>query len=76
MFLFFCSRDDFANERLQALTEDRERLYRCRTIKNCTACCPKSLSPANAINKMKIRHLSDKPVEHLEAEPEPRFGQA
>ncbi|XP_009759365.1 succinate dehydrogenase [ubiquinone] iron-sulfur subunit 3, mitochondrial [Nicotiana sylvestris] len=70
------SRDDFANERLQAITENQGRLYRCRTIKNCAACCPKSLSPANAINKMKIRHLSDKPVEHLEAEPEPRFGQA
>ncbi|KAI3903074.1 hypothetical protein MKW92_012131 [Papaver armeniacum] len=31
----------------------RWKLYRCRTIKNCTACCPKSLNPASAINKMK-----------------------
>ncbi|KAG5611573.1 hypothetical protein H5410_022854 [Solanum commersonii] len=44
--------------------------------KNCTACCPKSLNPANAINKMKTIHLTEKPIEDLEAEPEPRFGQA
>ncbi|KAJ8557287.1 hypothetical protein K7X08_002912 [Anisodus acutangulus] len=70
------SRDEFANERLQGITEDKGRLYRCRTIRNCTACCPKSLNPANAINKMKTMHLIDRPVEDLEAEPEPRFGQA
>ncbi|MCE0482297.1 Succinate dehydrogenase [Datura stramonium] len=70
------SRDEFADERLQALTEDQGRLYRCRTIRNCTACCPKSLNPANAINKMKTSHLIERPVEDLEAEPEPRFGQA
>ncbi|KAI3933972.1 hypothetical protein MKW92_012074 [Papaver armeniacum] len=48
------SRDDFTEEeRLQALTENEEKLYRCRTTKNCTACCPKSLNYASAINKMK-----------------------
>ncbi|CAH9088814.1 unnamed protein product [Cuscuta epithymum] len=52
------SRDDFGDERLQALTEDQKRLYRCRTIKNCMACCPKSLNPANAIHKMKAAHLT------------------
>ncbi|KAK3043003.1 hypothetical protein RJ639_000980, partial [Escallonia herrerae] len=52
------SRDDFAEERLRALTEDHKCLYRCRTILNCTATCPKSLNPANAINKMKARHLT------------------
>ncbi|XP_041009298.1 succinate dehydrogenase [ubiquinone] iron-sulfur subunit 3, mitochondrial [Juglans microcarpa x Juglans regia] len=57
------SRDDFADERLQALTEDEKRLYRCRTIKNCTATCPKSLNPADAIHKMKSRHLLSLPVE-------------
>ncbi|KAM3322304.1 succinate dehydrogenase [Capsicum chacoense] len=70
------SRDEFADERLQALAEDQRRLYRCRTIRNCTACCPKSLNPANAINKMKTRHLTERTREDLEAEPEPRFGQA
>ncbi|KAJ0975073.1 hypothetical protein J5N97_017038 [Dioscorea zingiberensis] len=50
------SRDDFEKERLQALTEDEKKLYRCRTIKNCTATCPKSLDPARAINAMRIRH--------------------
>ncbi|WOK92164.1 hypothetical protein Cni_G00855 [Canna indica] len=42
------SRDDFTEERIQALTEDEEKMYRCRTIKNCTATCPKSLDPARA----------------------------
>lgn len=42
------SRDDFANARLQALTEDMRKLYRCRTIRNCTITCPKSLDPARA----------------------------
>ncbi|CAL8163972.1 unnamed protein product [Prunus armeniaca] len=51
------SRDEFTEPRLQALTDDHTRLYRCRTIKNCTATCPKSLNPADAINKMKTRHL-------------------
>ncbi|KAK4366754.1 hypothetical protein RND71_014634 [Anisodus tanguticus] len=59
------SRDDFANERLQAITEDQRRLYRCRAIGNCTACCPKSLRPSDAISKMKARHLTGIPVETL-----------
>ncbi|EPS62466.1 hypothetical protein M569_12324 [Genlisea aurea] len=63
-----CSRDDYGNERLQALTEDETRLYRCRTIKNCTATCPKSLNPANAINKMKTKHLLTRNVEKMEEE--------
>ncbi|KAM0936902.1 putative succinate dehydrogenase (quinone) [Dioscorea sansibarensis] len=50
------SRDEFGEERLQALTEDEKKLYRCRTIKNCTATCPKSLDPARAINAMRLRH--------------------
>ncbi|XP_015073124.1 succinate dehydrogenase [ubiquinone] iron-sulfur subunit 3, mitochondrial-like [Solanum pennellii] len=59
------SRDDFANERLQAITEDERRLYRCRAIGNCTACCPKSLRPSEAISKMKTKHLTGIPVETL-----------
>ncbi|XAR73368.1 Succinate dehydrogenase (ubiquinone) [Bertholletia excelsa] len=57
--------DDFTEERLQALTEDQARLYRCRTIQNCTNTCPKSLNPASAINKMKARHLLSLSVEKL-----------
>ncbi|CAI9109417.1 OLC1v1009235C1 [Oldenlandia corymbosa var. corymbosa] len=63
------SRDDYADERVTALTENEKRLYRCRTIKNCTATCPKSLNPAGAINKMKARHLLSKPVELNEHKP-------
>ncbi|KAF7130480.1 hypothetical protein RHSIM_Rhsim10G0160100 [Rhododendron simsii] len=57
------SRDDFSDARLQALTEDKQRLYRCRTIKNCTATCPKSLDPAAAIHKVKARRLLSLPIE-------------
>ncbi|KAL2246594.1 UNVERIFIED_CONTAM: Succinate dehydrogenase ubiquinone iron-sulfur subunit 3, mitochondrial [Sesamum indicum] len=70
------SRDDYTEERLQALTEDKTRLYRCRTIKNCTATCPKSLNPANAINKMKTRHLLSQPVEETEHRNRQAIGQA
>ncbi|XP_077214120.1 succinate dehydrogenase [ubiquinone] iron-sulfur subunit 3, mitochondrial-like [Tasmannia lanceolata] len=61
------SRDDFADLRLQARTEDQKKIYRCRTIMNCTATCPKSLNPAKAINKMRVKHL-DSCSRH------PRFG--
>ncbi|KAF8019065.1 hypothetical protein BT93_H3823 [Corymbia citriodora subsp. variegata] len=61
------SRDEFTDERLQAITEDQKRLYRCRTIKNCTETCPKSLNPADAIHKMKTRHLLSVPVEKAES---------
>ncbi|MBA0562752.1 hypothetical protein Golob_007775, partial [Gossypium lobatum] len=57
------SRDGFTQERLQALTEDHKRLYRCRTIKNCAAACPKSLNPADAIHKMKTKHVISQVVE-------------
>ncbi|WCJ31861.1 Succinate dehydrogenase [ubiquinone] iron-sulfur subunit mitochondrial [Euphorbia peplus] len=60
------SRDEFTNERLQALTEDTKKLYKCRTIQNCKVTCPKSLNPADAINKMKIKHSYSRPVEELE----------
>ncbi|XVE83156.1 hypothetical protein DITRI_Ditri16bG0065100 [Diplodiscus trichospermus] len=59
------SRDDFNEERVQALTEEDKRLYRCRTIKNCTATCPKSLNPADAIHKMKTKHLLSEPVDNV-----------
>ncbi|XP_071722030.1 succinate dehydrogenase [ubiquinone] iron-sulfur subunit 3, mitochondrial [Rutidosis leptorrhynchoides] len=57
------SRDEFTKERLKALTEDQTRLYRC--IQNCKATCPKSLDPADAINKMKTKHLLSKPIQEF-----------
>ncbi|CAN1174799.1 Succinate dehydrogenase [ubiquinone] iron-sulfur subunit 3, mitochondrial [Linum perenne] len=60
------SRDEYTDERLQALTEETKKLYRCRVIKNCTATCPKSLNPADAIHKMKTKHLSSVSVEEFE----------
>ena len=46
------SRDEAAGERLDDL-EDPFRLYRCHTIMNCTATCPKGLNPAQAIGEIK-----------------------
>lgn len=46
------SRDDMTGERLDML-EDPFRLYRCHTIMNCTASCPKGLNPAKAIASIK-----------------------
>jgi succinate dehydrogenase / fumarate reductase iron-sulfur subunit len=46
------SRDEHAGKRLDAL-EDPFRLYRCHTIMNCTAACPKGLNPAKAIAEIK-----------------------
>jgi succinate dehydrogenase / fumarate reductase iron-sulfur subunit len=54
------SRDEATGERLDEL-EDPFRLYRCHTIMNCTAACPKGLNPARAIAETKkmiaARHL-------------------
>jgi len=46
------SRDDMTAERLAALN-DPFKLYRCKTIMNCTSVCPKGLNPAKAIAKLK-----------------------
>jgi len=46
------SRDRALKERLDYLN-DIYRLYRCHTILNCVKCCPKSLSPAEAISNIK-----------------------
>jgi len=46
------SRDEATGERLDNL-EDPFRLYRCHTIMNCTAACPKGLNPAQAIGSIK-----------------------
>ncbi|CAL5081172.1 unnamed protein product [Urochloa decumbens] len=50
------SRDGYGEERVQALAEGWDKLYRCRMIKSCTATCPKSLDPAAAISSMKALH--------------------
>jgi succinate dehydrogenase / fumarate reductase iron-sulfur subunit len=50
------SRDQALNERLDNL-EDPYRLFRCRTIMNCTDVCPKGLNPARAIGLIKTMML-------------------
>lgn len=50
------SRDRATAERLEFL-DDVYRLYRCRTIMNCTEVCPKNLSPARAIEEIKLAQL-------------------
>jgi succinate dehydrogenase / fumarate reductase, iron-sulfur subunit len=46
------SRDEATADRLENL-HDAYRLYRCRTIMNCTDVCPKGLNPAMAIGKIR-----------------------
>jgi succinate dehydrogenase / fumarate reductase iron-sulfur subunit len=46
------SRDQASSERLDDL-QDPYRLFRCRTILNCTDVCPKGLNPALAIGRIK-----------------------
>jgi len=46
------SRDQASGGRLDDL-QDPYRLFRCRTILNCTDVCPKGLNPALAIGKIK-----------------------
>lgn len=46
------SRDRATAERLEFL-DDAYRLYRCRTIMNCTEVCPKGLSPSRAIEHIR-----------------------
>ncbi len=50
------SRDRAAEERL-AFLDDVYKLYRCRTIMNCTEVCPKGLNPAQAIERIKVQLL-------------------
>ena len=46
------SRDTATEARLASL-DDAFKLYRCRTIMNCTKVCPKGLNPGKAIAKLK-----------------------
>lgn len=47
------SRDTGTAGRL-AYLDDVYRLYRCRTIMNCTEVCPKGLSPSHAIERIRL----------------------
>jgi succinate dehydrogenase / fumarate reductase iron-sulfur subunit len=47
------SRDRATQERLDGLN-DPYRLFRCRTIMNCTEVCPKGLAPSRAIEKIRL----------------------
>jgi succinate dehydrogenase / fumarate reductase iron-sulfur subunit len=47
------SRDQATEERLDDLN-DAYRLFRCRTIMNCTEVCPKGLEPSRAIEEIRL----------------------
>jgi succinate dehydrogenase / fumarate reductase iron-sulfur subunit len=47
------SRDGATQERLDDLN-DAYRLFRCRTIMNCTEVCPRGLAPSRAIEKIRL----------------------
>ncbi|MGZ4313895.1 MAG: succinate dehydrogenase iron-sulfur subunit [Solirubrobacteraceae bacterium] len=53
----FDSRDDAAEERLEILN-DREGVWRCRTIFNCTDACPRGIEVTKAIQEVKRALLS------------------
>jgi succinate dehydrogenase / fumarate reductase iron-sulfur subunit len=50
------SRDRATQGRLDDLN-DPFRLFRCRTIMNCTEVCPKGLSPSRAIERIRLKML-------------------
>lgn len=52
------SRDQARQERLDDLN-DPYRLFRCRTIMNCTEVCPKGLAPSRAIEKIRLMMVKD-----------------
>ena len=52
------SRDRATQERLDDLNNDPYRLFRCRTIMNCTEVCPRGLSPSRAIERIRLRMLN------------------
>ncbi|XP_022090370.1 succinate dehydrogenase [ubiquinone] iron-sulfur subunit, mitochondrial-like [Acanthaster planci] len=47
------SRDHYQTERI-ARMQDPFSVYKCHTIMNCTATCPKGLNPAKAIAEIKV----------------------
>ena len=52
------SRDQARQERLDDLN-DAYRLFRCRTIMNCTEVCPKGLAPSRAIEQIRLMMVRD-----------------
>ena len=46
------SRDQSTKERMKYV-DDAMKLYRCKTIMNCSNTCPKGLNPGQAIGKLK-----------------------
>lgn len=52
------SRDEMTKERLEFL-DDSLKLYRCKTIMNCSRTCPKGLNPGQAVASIK-KKLADK----------------
>ena len=50
----FDSRDRATEARLDDLN-DAYRLYRCRTIMNCSEVCPKGLEPSHAIERVRLK---------------------
>jgi len=48
------SRDTITKERMDYVN-DAMKLYRCKTIMNCTNTCPKGLNPGKAIGEMKLK---------------------
>ena len=46
------SRDDSTKERMEYV-DDAMKLYRCKSIMNCSNTCPKGLNPGQAIGKLK-----------------------
>jgi succinate dehydrogenase / fumarate reductase iron-sulfur subunit len=54
----FDSRDEAKRERL-ALVDDKDGIWRCRTIYNCEEACPKTLRPNEAVAKLKIESLKE-----------------
>ena len=55
----FDSRDDAADERLEILA-DKDGVWRCRTIFNCTDACPRDIKITRAIEQVKRTLLYDR----------------
>lgn len=54
----FDSRDTATQDRLDDL-DGAYRLFRCRTIMNCSEVCPKGLEPSHAIEMIRLHMLKD-----------------
>ena len=52
------SRDESTIERMK-FVDDAMKLYRCKTIMNCSNTCPKGLNPGKAIGKLKLKIEND-----------------